>query len=372
MKRTGERDKQNKIRVLMCCSDLETVKGGMVTVVKNYLTYSGWKGIVFSFIPTHRDGSKLVKSMYFAWAALRVTGAVFRKEVDLVHLHTAERGSFYRKSYLLRICKMFRVPVILHHHAAEFEEFYAGLGSRQKRYVGNILEQADMNLVLSEFSKINLLKKAPNAKVTVLHNAVVTERAYDYQGTRPKIVMVGRQGERKGSYDLLDAMVRIKDKMPKETQLWLCGDGETSQVAARAEELGLSDMISHIGWLKREELDKCLTDAAIHVLPSKREELPMSILETMSRGIPNISTRIASIPEVIINDETGILLEPGDVEKLAQALLGLWQDREKRLRLSRAGYHLVMSEFSMDGCVNKLEGIYEKICANRIGEKQEA
>ena len=50
-----------RIKVLMCCSDVDSVRGGMVTVVKNYLTCRNWKNVELSFIPTHREGNKLIK-----------------------------------------------------------------------------------------------------------------------------------------------------------------------------------------------------------------------------------------------------------------------------------------------------------------------
>ena len=68
----------------------------------------------------------------------------------------------------------------------------------------------------------------------------------------------------------------------------------------------------------------------LHVLPSYREGLPMSILETMGQGIPNISTRIASIPEVIQDGENGFLITLGDVEALQNRILKLVS--EDRLR----------------------------------------
>lgn len=353
-----------RIKVLMCCSDVDSVRGGMVTVVKNYLTCRNWKNVELSFIPTHREGNRLIKSLYFAVAYLRVAARLLEKKVDLVHLHVAERGSFYRKAYLVRLCRRLGIPVVLHHHAAEFEEFYAGLNDRQKEYVKEILEAADRNLVLSVFLKRKILEKAPGAKVEILRNAVATEKRYLYRGDKPRIVMLGRIGERKGSYDLLTAVAQIRDRLPRDTELWLCGDGETQKARRLAAELHIEDMIAHVGWISGRELHACLKDAAIHVLPSYREGLPMSILETMGMGIPNISTRIASIPEVIRDGETGFLLEPGDIVGLKTAILKLLSDKELRQEISRRSYDLIIEEFSLEASVAKLERLYIDILGN--------
>ena len=353
-----------EIRVLMCCSDVDSVRGGMVTVVRNYLTCKTWEHVELSFIPTHRDGNKLTKSLYFAAAYLRVAVRLLRKKADLVHLHAAERGSFYRKAYLVRLCRRLGIPVVLHHHAAEFEEFYAGLSARKKRYVKKILEAADVNLVLSDFLRRKLLEKAPEAKTEILHNAVFAERRRLYRGDRPRIVMLGRIGERKGSYDLLNAVARIRDRLPRDTELWLCGDGETEKAKQLAAELGIENMVAHVGWISGDELGACLKDAAIHVLPSYREGLPMSILETMGMGIPNISTPIASIPEVIRDGDTGFLVEPGDIEGLQAAILKLLSDEKLRQVISQRSYELIREEFSLEASVTKLEKIYENIMEN--------
>ena len=353
-----------KIRVLMCCSDVDSVRGGMVTVVKNYLNCDAWKHVELSFIPTHRDGNKLIKSLYFAAAYLRVAAKLLGKQADVVHLHAAERGSFYRKAYLVRLCRRLGVPVVLHHHAAEFEEFYAGLGDRQRAYVKKILEAADVNLVLSEFLKKKLLKKAPGARAEILHNAVFTEKERRYRGDKPRIVMLGRIGERKGSYDLLTAVAQIRSQLPENTELWLCGDGETERAKRMAGDLGIDDMIAHVGWISGSELEACLADAAVHVLPSYREGLPMSILETMGRGLPNVSTRIASIPEVIRDGETGFLVEPGDIEGLQQAIRKLLSDPGLRQEISGRSYELIKEEFSLEASVARLEKLYGDLMEN--------
>lgn len=349
---------RTKVKVLMCCSDLEEFKGGMVTVVKNYLDYPDWKTSQILFVATHTSGSKWKRLLCFAKAYLKIIILLVKKEVDVAHLHMSERGSFYRKAWILKLLKYFHIPVIIHHHGAEFEDFYKKLSARKKIYVGKILERADCNLVLSDFLAEKLKEKAPNATIYVLHNAVSVPGEYNYHPKEAKIVMLGRQGKRKGSYDLLKALVGIRDRLPVETELWMCGDGDVKEVKEQAEKLGLGKMLVYVGWISGKEKERCLKDATIHVLPSYREGFPMSILETMARGIPNISTNIASIPEVIHEGETGYLIKPGDIEQLQKAILVLLKDRQLREEMSRKGYELIRNNFSIVACVNFLEELY--------------
>lgn len=353
---------EKRIRVLMCGSDIRTVKGGMVTVEKNYLEYPGWKKAEITFIPTHTEGNPLKKCLCFAGGWRKVLGCLIRKRADILHLHMAERGSFYRKAWLLKLGHWFGVPVVIHHHGAEFEDFYGTLSEKKKQYVKEILEEADLNLVLSERLKQELLQKAPLAKTEVLHNAVpVPDRIPDRTNV-DRILMLGAQGKRKGSYDLLEAVAAIDKRLPETIKVWMCGDEDVAGVKQRVEELGLQNRIEHVGWIAGAEREECLRRAMLHVLPSYREGLPMSILETMGQGIPNISTRIASIPEVIQDGENGFLITPGDVEALQNRILKLVSEDRLRREFSEKGARLIRESFSLKASIDRLEHFYEEIC----------
>ena len=101
--------------------------------------------------------------------------------------------------------------------------------------------------------------------------------------------------------------------------------------------------------------------AGIHILPSYHEGLPMAILETMAAGIPNISTEIASIPEVIEHGRTGLLIRPGDREALAEAILSLLSDKKKREALSRDSHACIQQQFSLDVHMKELHRIYDAL-----------
>lgn len=350
-----------RIRVFMCGSDIHTVKGGIVSVVQNYLRYNGWEKAEITYFVTHTEGSKARKVLCFVSGGCRFCFQLLRRRCDLVHLHVSERGSFYRKALLVRLCHRRHIPVILHHHGAEFEDFYAKMNDKEKAYVRRILEMADCNLVLSEFLRGQMLEKAPSANVIVLHNAVQAPAEREYHQQSRRIVMLGRQGWRKGSFDLLQAVADIDGKLPQDVSLWMCGDGDVEGVRKKAEELGISHRLAYTGWVDGNGKEDCLAEAMVHVLPSYREGLPMSILETMGRGIPNISTRIASIPEVILDDETGFLMEPGDIGRLSALLLRMADDWKLRDRLSQGGFRLVSEKFSLKTNIAALEGIYERL-----------
>lgn len=355
----------NKIRVLMCCSDLEYAKGGMVTVVENYLNYKHWETAEILFIPTHISGGKIRKSLYFVKSYWKIFWVLFRGKVDLAHLHMSERGSFFRKAWILRLCHLFGVPVIVHHHGAEFEDFYSRLSQKKKQYVKKILESAELNLVLCNYLVAPLKEKAPAAKVDVLYNAVSVPDENRYDGSERLLLFLGRIGQRKGAYDLLHVIKELDEELEPDIRLCLCGDGEEEEAAARIKELGIGHRMAKLGWVCGEEKEQILKNTMLNILPSYYEGLPMTILETMARGIPNISTRIAAIPEVIQDGKNGFLINPGDCQALRKNILELTEDKRLRGQISQAAYDTIKDEYSLDEHIRKLRIFYHSLVIHK-------
>lgn len=348
------------IRVLMCGSTLDT-KGGMVSVTKNYLKYANWDDFEIKFIPTHFDANKLFVLAYFALQFLKIWWTVKAGKYEIAHLHTAERGSFWRKSFLLKFFHKHGIKVVLHHHAAEFEDFYAKCSEWQKKKVCKTLAEADVNIVLSERLVSMIKNKEPKAKVEVLYNAVSTYERNPYLLDAKNVLFLGRLGVRKGSFDLIEAIKRLDDKIPKDVRFYLCGDVGEKEVEAMVKELGIEHRIAHIGWIDGEQKKEIISKSMINCLPSYNEGLPMTILETMAAGVPNISTNIASIPEVIKDGENGYLITPGDIDTLTDKLYDLIQNGSLRKNFSERSYQIISENFSLDNNIGKLKNIYEKL-----------
>lgn len=353
--------KKAKIPVLMCCSDL-SYKGGMVSVVKNYLGYGDWGEFDIRFVPTHVQGGKAEVALHFATVYPRIVRMLAKGEVKLAHLHVAERGSFYRKALIARAAKKRGVPVVFHHHAAEFMLFFDALGNRSKKYVRETLELVDVNIVLSEAIKREMSDIFPNARFEVLVNAVPTQSSNPYSATSRDIVFMGRLGDRKGTFDLIQALAKTLPKLDGKWNVLLCGDGDIERAESLIGELGIGGSARCLGWVSPDDRDKILRHAALNVLPSYNEGLPMSILEAMSYGVPTVSTRIAAIPEVIDHGINGLLIEPGDIDALGDAIVGLCGDEDKRLAMSEAAYETIAEKFSFGTNIGKLKEIFRSLC----------
>ena len=349
-----------KKRILMCCSD-RSVKGGMVTVLNNFLSYENWNDFDIIYVPTHIEKTKVELIIFFLKAYIKILFMSIFGKYDLAYLHMAERGSVYRKGIIERTAKLFRKKVIIHHHSAEFDLFYNSISGSKKKFVDKTLEIADLNIVLSENLVSMITNKVPNAKVDVLYNSVRTYEKKPYNPKGTGILFLGRLGERKGTFDLLLAIKQIDEQIDEKYRFYLCGDGDIEGVKEKIKELKIEKRIAHVGWIEKKDKKRIYSNIIINVLPSYNEGLPMSILETMAYGIPSISTNIASIPEVVHDGENGYIIEPGDINSLAEKILQLINDSQKRVNYSDNSWKLISTEFSFNVQMEKLKKILNRV-----------
>lgn len=347
-------------RVLMVGSDM-SVKGGIVSVIKNYLGSEGWEDWDTIFVPTHVEGSAFAKLFCFGKALLKIRKVIKKHRIPLVHIHVSERGSFIRKAMILKMAKKRGCKVILHHHGAEFQQYYDGSSEKHKEYIRKVLAQADMNIVLSERSKPMIQNISPQANVKVLYNSVGVTSVNRYNSKARDFIMLGRLEKRKGTFELLETIAKLDDRLPEDMKFHLCGDGDLSKVQEAMDRLQIGHRIGHFGWADAEMKDELLKKSMGHILFSYNEGLPMAILETMGYGIPSISTNVASIPEVVKTDETGILVEAGDKEALAQAILKFAEAEDYRKVLSENAHRLIYEKFSLVNGVRALQAYYEEV-----------
>ena len=333
-------------------------------MVKNYLDYDKWEDIHIKYIPTHFDTNKIILTFYFAFRLIQLWFLIKTQHFDVAHLHVAERGSFWRKAILLNLFKKNNIKVILHHHGAEFEDFYLNCSVKKQGWIRNTLEKADVNIVLSSRLIPMIKDKANDANVKVPYNAVKTYDKNPYALTSTNVLFLGRLNERKGVFDLLHVIKRLDKVIPSNIHFFLCGDEGEEKVKKMANSLHIMHRIDHIGWINSTQKKDFLKRTMINCLPSYNEGLPMTILETMAAGIPNVSTAIASIPEVISDGKNGFLISPGDKDALYNKLLTLINNSDLRMKFSNSSYISINKVFSLDTHITLLKELYNSLTSS--------
>ena len=352
------------MRVLMVGVDRQT-KGGMWTVVENYLHNKSFMECTdLIYIPTSITGSISKRIVFTAKALVRVLWTLVAKSRDIVHVHMSERGSVYRKNIVINLAKMFRCKVVIHMHGAEFEDWYKAQAEEKQVGIRKILNKADKVLILGQYWEgfITSLME-DTCKVQVLYNAVEVPEKNHYNGEAVNMLFLGVVGQRKGVYDLLQAVKLADKELPKKARLMIYGPDFEKKIETAICELDLLDRVKYMGWLSAENKAEVFRNTAVNILPSYNEGLPMTILETMAVGIPNISTCVAAIPEAV-NADNGVIIIPGDIDHLAGAIIQMMNNLEIRQKKSTEAFLCAKKKFSLENHVQQLLYVYEEVNKN--------
>lgn len=349
------------MKVLMVGVDKST-GGGMWTVAQNYLNDKNFCRITeLKYIPTSITGGIAERLMFTFKAYVRIFMQLITVEYDIVHIHMSEKGSVFRKSIVAAMARFFRCRVILHLHGAEFEQWYGRSSEKVQAYVRGVLRKADRIIILGEYWKqfISSLTDG-HTPIDVVYNAVAVSETIHYNPDGKVLLFLGAAIERKGINDLLAAVKKIDGSLAPEICLWICGPDPQGDIREKIHGLGLEKRVQYKGYLTEKKKPEVFANTMVNILPSKNEGLPMTILETMAEGIPNITTNIAAIPEAV-NSANGDLVMPGDIDELTAAILKITQDREMRIGKSQMAYKTVKEKFSLQGHFQKILMIYKEL-----------
>ncbi|MPM31344.1 Glycosyltransferase Gtf1 [bioreactor metagenome] len=345
------------MNILMIGPDIEKVPGGMATVIRNYL-YSDLKTKTsIKYISSNIEGKTINKLIWISRAFLKFF--INLKNSEIVHIHMAEKGSFYRKSIYIFISSIFKKKIIVHYHGAEFDKFYEESCSLIKKYIKFILNKVDINIALGAEWK-EMISKYTNGRIEVLNNSVNTVEENMYNNLSKNITMLGRLEERKGTFDLLD----IADELishDNNLNIILAGDGDLSKVREAISKKKYKDNIKLLGWIDKNKRGDVLKDTLIFTLPSYNEGMPMAILEAMSFGIPLVVTNVGGIPSLVEDEENGFLINPGDKKSLKECILKLSEDKDYRLKISNNNYMKINEEFNLQKNIQLLYDLYKSL-----------
>lgn len=198
----------------------------------------------------------------------------------------------------------------------------------------------------------------PAGSVRTIYNGVPdhAERA-PLRRNRTQLVLgsLGRFDTQKG-YDVL---LRALSDVPGAT-FTLVGDGPERPALERAvRELGLEDRVRLPGW--SDDARRVLPGFDVFVLPSRFEAFPLAIVEAMLTGLPIVATPVGSVPEAIIDGETGLLVAPDDAAGLAAALRRLAASPDLRARLGEAARKRALERFTARTMVDAYEALYREL-----------
>ncbi|AEI39540.1 glycosyltransferase family 4 protein [Paenibacillus mucilaginosus] len=351
---------------IMTVANAKTVKGGITSVVNSLIEgiTAAHPGCTMARHASYIDSvHPLLRIIYSLWAMLLLLFKLpFYK---IYHLHSAADGSFYRKALYTFLLRLFGKKVIFHIHGSSFQEFHDR--SRFNAWlIRRTLNRSNGIIVLSEQMKGLVLTYCGNEKIWILPNPIQVPAAWNAAGEgedRPvQLLFMGEIGPRKGIYDLVEALSRLDESARQRTLLHVCGNHEIEKLKRLIEEKQLTDTCIVHGWIDGETKAAMLKNADVYILPSYQEGLPVSILEAMAYELPIISTNVGGIPEVVLNNENGFVITPGDVEALGRAVIRLTEDAELRRRFGQKSRSLV-APHDLGLVVGNLHQIYKSVAS---------
>jgi glycosyltransferase involved in cell wall biosynthesis len=175
----------------------------------------------------------------------------------------------------------------------------------------------------------------------------------------PILAIIGLLKERKGHEILFQALPGVIREFPR-TRLLVVGEGELRpRLEALTQQLGIANNVSFLGF--RDDIGLLMGVVDAVVLPSANEGFGYVLAEAMSLGRAVVSTNVSSIPEVVQQGDTGLLVPPGNAAALEEALLDLARHPEKARRMGQAGRERVERLFGLERMIDEVEVFFEEV-----------
>ncbi|WP_236101977.1 glycosyltransferase [Methylotetracoccus oryzae] len=309
------------------------------------------QSLLFAWKLARWDWYRLVFNHFYWLEALLVGHWMHEQDCRHLHVHfatpAATVGLLARKAFPIRFSMTVHGP----------DEFYDVPGYALREKVAG----ADFILCISHFARSQLMKLSLPSDWDKLH---VCRLGVDPTEFRPvaknepdqpfTIVSVGRLSEAKGPVILLRAIHRLKQD-GRSLRLILVGGGPLENLlkdwVARHH---LTDTVRLTGPVDQDHIRDHYASADCFALASFAEGIPVVLMEAMAMAIPCVTTHITGIPELIQNEQDGLLVAPGDDVGLAAAIGLLMDDPALRERLGRAGRQRILREYDLERNVGTL------------------
>jgi glycosyltransferase involved in cell wall biosynthesis len=294
----------------------------------------------------------------------RLVRLVGRLRPDVIHTH------MHTLYYVLPAAKIAAVPVFVHtiHNVADRD------ANRLGRILGGMAFRAGVvPVAIAEAVRRTVEKTYRLRNVPVILNGICVsdfdwtenERA-DCRGENNisedtlLFVTLARVCHQKGIDILLEAFRNLTGRC-KASALWIAGDGPLRTQLAQAAR-GLSN-VRFLG--ARSDVRRLLAAADVFVLPSRYEGNPMALMEAMAARKPVIATAVGGVPELLRENQHGLLVQPESPEKLAEAMISLASDRDARVRMGESAGEWARCHFTS----SNMATAYMKLYRHLLGTK---
>ncbi|ADI74122.1 glycosyl transferase group 1 [Methanohalobium evestigatum Z-7303] len=328
--------------------DITYVLKNLPKFIKYYLKYI-IKELLDKRLPLHAT-----KMAYFS---------IIIEKIDINHIH----AHFATKAAHARVLSnIFGLSYTLTAHAYDLYR------NPNISHLKRTLDDAEYNITISEYNK-NYMKNVIGSN----NNINVIRCGIDYEKFKPtnkqnnssrvKILSVSRLIEKKGHIYLIRSIPEVI-KHCTNCEFIIVGSGELeNELKKLVEELNIKEYVNFVGDVTDYELIEYYNTADIFVLPcvidknGDRDGIPVAMMEAMSMELPVISTNVSGIPELVENENTGLIIPEKNVKQLTNAIIRLCKNPDERKKMGIKGRQIIVNKFNIDKETDKLGNLFKKV-----------
>ena len=287
----------------------------------------------------------------------------------VIHTHTAKAGFLGRIASIISLQPSIRVHTfhghLLNGYFGPFkrslvviaEKFLAHF-THQLLAVGDKVRQDLLNAGIGTKDKFGLMP--PGLAIGVLPDRKESRNALKLPTNSLQCAFIGRVTQIKRPDRFLDVVSEIK-KRGVDLDFFIAGDGELLETCR--ERIKQDDLpVTVLGW--QSDIEGVLSSADMVALTSDNEGTPLSLIQAGMARLPVVTTNVGSVPEVVLNGVTGIVIGL-DVQEIADALEKLVNDKALRAKLGTAAQEFTSSNFGVKRLVHDHEELYKKLLSSR-------
>jgi glycosyltransferase involved in cell wall biosynthesis len=288
---------------------------------------------------------------------------------QIIHTHTAKAGFLGRIASILSFHRSIRVHTyhghLLHGYFGSFTrllivvaEKSLAVVTQQLLTVGEKVRQDLLVAGIGKKEKFSLMP--PGLAIGDLSPKAESQAFFGLNNQRLQCAFIGRVTKIKRPDRFLDIVSEVKQRHLK-LEFFIAGDGELLHYCR--ERIIAEDLpVKVLGW--QSNIERVLSAADIVLLTSDNEGTPLSLIQAGMAGLPVVTTNVGSVPEVVLNNVTGVVAEL-DVQQIADALEKLVGSQALRAQLGSAAQKFTLANFGVERLVHDHEELYKKLLTSR-------
>lgn len=298
---------------------------------------------------------------------LKIYKIIKKNRYHLVHTHTAKAGFLGRLA-----AKLAGVPVIIHtYHGFPFNDFMAKPVRKfyilLERVLG-LMSNCLITVSTLNWHRAHNLKLAPSKKLVTIYSGIDFSKlnvkinleqkktVLEIPPDKKIVGWIGRFMEQKDPQNYLEAAVRVAATRDDLVFLMI-GDGPLkSAIIDLSKKLAINSRVKYFSF--RDDIHEVMQLFDIYVLSSRWEGLGRSLTEALYLARPTVATNVEGVPELVINEKTGLLVPPADPAALAKAILYLLDNPVLARAMGQKAHHLVAQNFDAGQMVKKLQELF--------------